>query len=78
MKLVEGASLSEHLPRLAGEPRAAVRLLAAVARAIHHAHQRGIIHSMLPSSRPTSWSMPVVSHTSPTSGWPGAWRVAAG
>jgi hypothetical protein len=44
MKLVEGTSLSEHLPRLAREPRAAVQLLAAVARAIHHAHQRGIIH----------------------------------
>jgi predicted Ser/Thr protein kinase len=44
MQLVEGTSLSEHLPRLAGEPRAAVQLLAAVARAIHHSHQRGIIH----------------------------------
>jgi hypothetical protein len=44
MKLVEGASLGEQLPRLAREPRAAVRLLAAVARAAHHAHQRGIIH----------------------------------
>jgi hypothetical protein len=44
MKLVEGTSLSEHLPRLTREPRAAVRLLAAVVRAIHHAHQRGIIH----------------------------------
>jgi hypothetical protein len=44
MKLVEGTCLSEHLPRLTREPRAAVRLVAAVARAIHHAHQRGIIH----------------------------------
>jgi serine/threonine protein kinase len=44
MELVEGTSLSEHLPRLAGERRAAVRLLATVARAIYHAHQRGIIH----------------------------------
>jgi serine/threonine protein kinase len=44
MKLIEGASLSEHLPRLAGDSRAAVQLLAAVARATHHAHQRGIIH----------------------------------
>src|SRR5439155_18067357 len=44
MQLVEGTSLSEHLPRLAAEPRAAVQLLAAVARAMHHAHQRGIIH----------------------------------
>jgi hypothetical protein len=44
MKLVEGSSLGEHLPRLAREPRAGVRLLASVARAVHHAHQRGIIH----------------------------------
>src|SRR5262249_53043683 len=44
MKLVEGGSLSQHLPRLAKDPRAAVALLAKVARAVHHAHQRGIIH----------------------------------
>ncbi len=44
MKLVEGASLHRHLPRLARDPRAAVGLLAAVARAVHHAHQRGILH----------------------------------
>jgi hypothetical protein len=44
MKLVEGASLSEHLPRLARQPKAGARLVVAVARAIHHAHQRGIIH----------------------------------
>jgi hypothetical protein len=44
MKLVEGNSLSEHLPRLRRQPKAGARLVAAVARAIHHAHQRGIIH----------------------------------
>jgi predicted Ser/Thr protein kinase len=44
MKLIEGTSLSDHLPRLAREPQAAVRLLALVARAVHHAHQRGILH----------------------------------
>jgi hypothetical protein len=44
MKLIEGTSLGEHLPRLSREPRVGVRLLAAVARAVHHAHQRGIIH----------------------------------
>jgi hypothetical protein len=41
MQLVKGASLGEHPAR---EPQVAVRLLAQVARAVHHAHQRGIIH----------------------------------
>jgi hypothetical protein len=44
MKLVEGGSLAQHLPRLAKDPRTAVALLAKVARAVHHAHQRGLIH----------------------------------
>src|SRR5262245_25947824 len=44
MKLIEGASLGSHMRRLSADPRAGVQLLAAVARAIHHAHQRGIIH----------------------------------
>jgi tRNA A-37 threonylcarbamoyl transferase component Bud32 len=44
MKLVEGGSLKERLPRLARDIRATVRLLAKVARAVHHAHQHGILH----------------------------------
>jgi serine/threonine-protein kinase len=44
MKLIEGGSLDQHLPRYLGDPRAAARLMAAVARAVHHAHQRGILH----------------------------------
>jgi eukaryotic-like serine/threonine-protein kinase len=44
MKLIEGVNLSRHARQLVDDPRAAARLLAAVARAIHHAHQRGIIH----------------------------------
>jgi WD40 repeat protein len=50
MKLVEGGSLGEHLPRYAADPRAAVRLLAEVARAVHHAHQRGVLHRDLKPS----------------------------
>jgi tetratricopeptide (TPR) repeat protein len=44
MKLVEGGSLTDALGRFRADPRAAARLLAAVARAVHHAHQRGILH----------------------------------
>ncbi len=44
MKLVEGGSLAEQASRFAAEPRAAARLLASVARAVHHAHQRGLLH----------------------------------
>ena len=44
MKLIEGGSLAQHLPRLRQEPRDCVQLIANVARAVHHAHQRGILH----------------------------------
>jgi serine/threonine protein kinase/WD40 repeat protein len=44
MKLIEGKSLGEHGPSLLHEPQMTARLLAAVARAVHHAHRRGILH----------------------------------
>jgi WD40 repeat protein/tRNA A-37 threonylcarbamoyl transferase component Bud32 len=44
MKLVEGGSLAQHLPRLLGDLQAAARLLVAVAGAVHYAHQRGLLH----------------------------------
>jgi len=44
MKLVEGASLAERLDRFRDDPRSAARLVAEVARAVHHAHQRGVLH----------------------------------
>jgi tetratricopeptide (TPR) repeat protein/tRNA A-37 threonylcarbamoyl transferase component Bud32 len=43
MKLIEGDSLADCL-RFQFDPRAAARLLAEVARAVHHAHQRGVLH----------------------------------
>jgi serine/threonine protein kinase len=50
MKLVEGGSVVNHLPRLSKDLKAAVGLLAAAARAVHHAHQRGILHRDLKPS----------------------------
>jgi tetratricopeptide (TPR) repeat protein len=43
MKLVEGGTLAQHLDRYDAGPEA-IRLLEAVARAVHHAHERGILH----------------------------------
>jgi len=43
MKLVAGGSLASPPAKLR-EPKAAAALVAAVARAVHHAHQRGILH----------------------------------
>jgi len=44
MKLVDGGDLTHHLSRYTGDPRAAASMIAAVADAVHHAHQRGILH----------------------------------
>src|SRR5262245_4679968 len=50
MKLIEGPSLQTDLKRFAGDPRGAARVVACVARAVHHAHQRGILHRDLKPS----------------------------
>src|SRR4051794_37250943 len=44
MKLVDGGSLARAIPRLVADPRAAAALMAKVARAVHYAHRRGILH----------------------------------
>src|SRR4051794_21577789 len=44
MKLVEGGSLADQLDRYVADPEAAARLVATVARAVHHGHQRGVLH----------------------------------
>jgi WD40 repeat protein/tRNA A-37 threonylcarbamoyl transferase component Bud32 len=44
LKLIEGGSLAQQLPRLAADMPAAVGVLAVVARAVHYAHQRGLLH----------------------------------
>ena len=50
MKLIEGGSLAQRLPDFATDQRAAARLMAMVARAVHHAHQRGVLHRDLKPS----------------------------
>jgi WD40 repeat protein len=44
MKLIEAGSLATHLSRLKNEPATSARILALVARAVHFAHQHGILH----------------------------------
>lgn len=44
MKLIDGGSLSGRAGDFKGDLHAAARLIATVARAVHHAHQRGILH----------------------------------
>jgi WD40 repeat protein len=50
MKLIEGTSLARRPPGPATDPRAAARVVATVARAIHHAHSRGVLHRDLKPS----------------------------
>src|SRR5262249_21134586 len=44
MKLIEGGSLAATMDEVRCDPRRAAQLLASVARAVHHAHQRGVLH----------------------------------
>ncbi len=44
MKLATGGSLAQHLAHFTGDPRRAASLLASVARAVHHAHTRRVLH----------------------------------
>jgi WD40 repeat protein/tRNA A-37 threonylcarbamoyl transferase component Bud32 len=44
MKLIDGDNLARLASRFRSDPRAAARLVATVARAVHYAHRRGILH----------------------------------
>jgi serine/threonine protein kinase/WD40 repeat protein len=44
MKLIDGPSLKDEIAWYAGKPEQAARLIIQVARAVHHAHQRGVLH----------------------------------
>ncbi len=44
MKLIEGQNLADELQRFVDNPRASADLMVTIARAVHHAHQRGVLH----------------------------------
>src|SRR5207247_9130233 len=44
MRLASGGSLRECVADFRTQPRRAAKLIATVARAVHHAHERGILH----------------------------------
>lgn len=44
MRLIEGGSLREHVDEFGGEPRKATELIVKIVRAVHFAHQHGILH----------------------------------
>jgi hypothetical protein len=44
MKFASGGTLRDVASKLRGRPREAAVLMAALARAVHHAHERGILH----------------------------------
>jgi eukaryotic-like serine/threonine-protein kinase len=44
MKLIDGPSLKQQMASYLGKPEEAARLIVQIARAVHHAHQRGILH----------------------------------
>jgi len=50
MKLFAGGSLADQLLHFDSNPREAARLVAETARAVHHAHQHGILHRDLKPS----------------------------
>ncbi len=44
MKYIDGGSLAQRMDQFRADPKLAMNMLAQVARAVNHAHQRGILH----------------------------------
>jgi WD40 repeat protein/tRNA A-37 threonylcarbamoyl transferase component Bud32 len=44
MKLIEGGNLANHMTERLHDPRGSAQLVTTIARAVHYAHQRGILH----------------------------------
>jgi eukaryotic-like serine/threonine-protein kinase len=44
MRLIHGESLARQIPRFSQHPKVVVRLMIEIARAVQHAHDRGILH----------------------------------
>ena len=44
MKFIEGGSLANHVARFRRDARAAARMMATVAGAVHYGHRRGVLH----------------------------------
>jgi hypothetical protein len=44
MRLMEGGSLAGRVAQLAGDPRAAADIVATIAGAVQHVHERGVLH----------------------------------
>jgi WD40 repeat protein/serine/threonine protein kinase len=57
LEYVNGGSLDQHLAGTPQDPRAAARLIETLARAVHHAHQRGILHRDLKPANVLLWNI---------------------
>ncbi len=72
MKLIGGLSLDRRLAEFTTDPKSSARLVRTVAEAVHHAHQRGILHRDL---KPGNILLDERgAPTSPTSAWPSGSR----